>query len=65
MNMKVIYEHKNEMTFIGFHTEITPEEGYKKFKIKEFVEFGHQAGFSDITVKRFGSGEILVIVYTK
>ena len=28
--MKVTYEHKNELTFIGFHTEIAPDEGYKK-----------------------------------
>jgi len=28
--MNAIYEHKNELTFIGFHTEIAPDEGYKK-----------------------------------
>ena len=28
--MNVIYEHKNELTLIGFHTEIRPEEGYQK-----------------------------------
>lgn len=39
--MKVTYEHKNEMTFIGFHTEIAPDEGYKKcpeFWDKEYAE---------------------------
>ena len=25
--MKVTYEHKNELTFIGFYTEIAPDEG--------------------------------------
>ena len=28
--MNTVYEHKNEMTFIGFHTEIAPDEGNKK-----------------------------------
>ena len=28
MNMR--YEKKPEMTFIGYHTEIRPEEGYQK-----------------------------------
>ena len=28
--MKVTYEKKNAMTFIGYHTEIRPEEGYQK-----------------------------------
>ena len=28
--MNVTYEHKKELTFIGFHTEIAPVEGYKK-----------------------------------
>lgn len=28
--MNVIYEHKNELTFIGYHTEIAPNEGYQK-----------------------------------
>ena len=28
--MNVTYEHKNELTFIGFHTEIAPDEGYRK-----------------------------------
>ena len=28
--MRVIYEHKNELTFIGYHTEIAPNEGYQK-----------------------------------
>ena len=28
--MDVNYEHKSDMTFIGYHTEITPDEGYKK-----------------------------------
>ena len=28
--MNVTYEKKNAMTFIGYHTEIRPEEGYKK-----------------------------------
>ena len=28
--MNATYEHKNELTFIGFYTEITPEEGYQK-----------------------------------
>ena len=37
----VIYEHKNELTFIGFHTEITPDEGDQKcpeFWDKEYAE---------------------------
>ena len=28
--MEVIYEKKKEMTFIGYHTEIRPEEAYQK-----------------------------------
>lgn len=28
--MNVRYEHKDALTFIGFHTEIRPEEGYQK-----------------------------------
>ena len=28
--MNVIYEHKSELTLIGFHTEIAPNEGYQK-----------------------------------
>ena len=28
--MNVIYEKKSTMTFIGYHTEIRPEEGYQK-----------------------------------
>ena len=28
--MKETYEHKNELTFIGFHTDIAPDEGYQK-----------------------------------
>ena len=39
--MNAIYEHKNKLTFIGFHTEITPDEGYKKcpeFWDKEYAE---------------------------
>ena len=27
--MNVKYEKKPEMTFIGYHTEIRPEEGYE------------------------------------
>ena len=27
--MEVTYEHKNKLTFIGFHTAITPDEGYE------------------------------------
>ncbi|MCQ2511373.1 MAG: effector binding domain-containing protein [Lachnospiraceae bacterium] len=30
MMMNVNYEKKPEMTFIGYHTEIHPEEGYQK-----------------------------------
>ena len=38
--MKVNYENKPEMTFIGYYTEIRPEEGYQKcpeFWDKEFA----------------------------
>ena len=41
MKMNVNYEHKDELTFIGFHTEIAPDEGYKKcpeFWDKEYNE---------------------------
>ena len=27
--MNVTYEKKNKMTFIGYHTEIKPEEAYR------------------------------------
>ena len=30
MAMNITYEKKNEMTFIGYHTEIRPGEGYQK-----------------------------------
>ena len=39
--MNVAYEHKNEITFIGFHAEIAPDEGYQKcpeFWDKEYNE---------------------------
>ena len=39
--MNEVYEHKQELTFIGFHTEIAPEEGYLKcpeFWDKEYNE---------------------------
>ena len=39
--MNAIYEHKNKLTFIGFHTGIAPDEGYKKcpeFWDKEYNE---------------------------
>ena len=38
--MNVSYEKKTELTFIGYHTEIRPEEGYQKcpeFWDKEFA----------------------------
>ncbi len=38
--MNATYEHKREMTFIGYHTRIAPEEGYQKcpeFWDKEFA----------------------------
>ena len=38
--MNAAYEHKNELTFIGYHTQIAPDEGYKKcpeFWDKEFA----------------------------
>ena len=28
--MNITYEKKDAMTFIGYHTEIRPEEGYQK-----------------------------------
>ena len=28
--MNIVYEKKDAMTFIGFHTEIRPDEGYQK-----------------------------------
>lgn len=39
--MNTTYEHKNELTFIGFHTEIAPDEGFQKcpeFWDKEYNE---------------------------
>ena len=39
--MNVTYENKNAMTFIGYHTEIRPNEGYVKcpeFWDKEYNE---------------------------
>ncbi|MDD6011462.1 MAG: hypothetical protein PUC33_01310 [Oscillospiraceae bacterium] len=39
--MKVTYEHKPAMTFIGFSTAIRPEEGYQKcpeFWDKEYAQ---------------------------
>ena len=39
--MKLTYEKKEAMTFIGYHTEIEPDEGYIKcpeFWEKEFNE---------------------------
>ena len=31
--MNITYEKKDAMTFIGYHTEIRPEEGYQKCPI--------------------------------
>lgn len=39
--MKVSYEHKKALTFIGYHTEIRPDEGYRKcpdFWDREYAE---------------------------
>ena len=39
--MNATYEHKSELTLIGFHTEIAPNEGYQKcpeFWDKEYNE---------------------------
>ena len=39
--MKVTYEHKPVMTFIGYSTSIRPEEGYTKcpeFLDKEYAQ---------------------------
>ena len=39
--MNVTYEKKNALTFIGYHTEIAPDEGYKKcpeFWDREYAE---------------------------
>lgn len=42
--MNVKYEQKEAMTFIGFHTEIKPEEGYQK--CPEFWEKEYSAKFA-------------------
>lgn len=43
--MRVTYEHKEAMTFIGFSTSIRPEEGYRKcpeFWDREYAQrFAH------------------------
>lgn len=43
--MRVTYEHKEAMTFIGFSTSIHPEEGYRKcpeFWDREYAQrFAH------------------------
>lgn len=44
--MKVTYEHKNEMTFIGFHTEIAPDE-------EMCSRFGTQAGMTNEEMKAY------------
>ena len=39
--MNTAYEHKNKLTFIGYHAQIAPDEGYKKcpeFWDREFTE---------------------------
>ena len=41
--MNVTYEHKKELTYIGFHTEIAPDEGYRKFP--EFWDKEYAAQF--------------------
>ena len=42
--MNIAYEKKNAMTFIGFHTEIRPEEGYQK--CPEFWDKEYAAKYS-------------------
>ena len=44
--MNVTYEKKEEMTFIGFHTEIRPDEAYKK--CPEFWEKEYSAKYSGL-----------------
>ncbi len=43
--MRITYEHKEAMTFIGFSTSIRPEEGYRKcpeFWDREYAQrFAH------------------------
>ena len=42
--MNITYEKKDTMTFIGFHTEIRPEEGYQK--CPEFWEKEYAAKYA-------------------
>ena len=42
--MKLTYEKKNEMSFIGYHTEIKPEEGY--IKCPEFWDKEYAAKYA-------------------
>ena len=44
--MNVTYEKKDAMTFIGYHTEIRPEEGYQK--CPEFWDKEYAAKYAGI-----------------
>ena len=61
--MNVTYEHKNELTFIGFHTEIAPcytnGEFIDKVSMEEYIEMcsqsGAQAGMTNEEMKAYQS----------
>lgn len=41
------------------------KNGFKKFEQEQFIEFGKQAGFEDITVKDIVKGKNFVVIYRK
>ena len=47
--MNVTYEKKDAMTFIGYHTEIRPEEGYQKCPEFWDKEYAAKYGLSKVS----------------
>lgn len=39
--------------------------GYKKFQPEELIEYGKQAGFSNVEIKEIVKGKSFIVVYTK
>ena len=52
--MNVTYEKKDAMTFIGYHTEIRPEEGYQK--CPEFCDADGEKLFIESPIRLKGGG---------
>ena len=64
--MEVIYEKKKEMTFIGYHTEIRPEEAYQKcpeFWDKEYAAKSGAVESASVSINTVSDPAALQIVF--